>query len=219
MTKSHLSPKWESAADLSRRAMDGDADALIRLSRLANQAQDDDDIELYVDRFDRAAILYAMGRINDEADEWQEFRQVIQFFEDVGGFRRDLANFRNNKRRFVFELAVLKEAAATAESDILRKQFSESQEISAFAIQFVDEDMQQTEAKLSRAEFILKIAKKKLAHPRFTSLPDDILDELIESVGYELEDLEDDDDDDEGRGDMGESEDLDDYPVRAPSIN
>jgi hypothetical protein len=172
---------------------------------------------MYVDSFDRAAVLYAMGTAHDDERVWQEFRQVIDFSEALANIQEDLTAMQNRERRLRFEIAVLKEASTTADDENTRKHFSESRDCSAEALRFSESDVRELETELSNAECILKIAKKMLTHPRFTSLPDDVLDELIETVGYELSDLgvdagadENDDDEEEhfGADEPGKLEDF-----------
>ena len=190
MSKKSIAPKWESAEDLSRRAMMGESDALIRLLRLSDEAEDDDDIEKYVSAFDDAALLYAMGISSDEVQSWSEFLQVIRYVEKLNDLRSDLVSFREREHSIRFEIAVLEEAVATAANEEARAHFAAGLDMARCSLQFSQQDIAQMETDVKNAEALYAIAKKKLSHSRFTMLPDDVLDELVEAVSFRLDDLE-----------------------------
>lgn len=205
--KNHYAPKWESAEDLSRRAALGDTAALVRLSKLAEQAENDDQIEMYVDGFDNAAMLYAMGA--DDQKPWHEFRQIIRFFERRNDTNARLYELRGREARLHFEMSVLEEAISSADRKSV-DYFQKELETSKSTLQWIQSDINDTESDARNTETMYTIAKKKLSHPRFTSLPDNILDELIETVGYELDEFENKDDHESGAYDEDEeSEDVD----------
>lgn len=215
MGKMSISPKWESAEELSRRVMIGDSDALTRLSRLSDEAEDDDDIESYISAFDDAAIAYAIGLLSDDENSWSEFRQVIRFYDARNDLQSDLANIRERERSIRFEISVLEEAVATAANEDARAHFAEELEMTRYALQFSQQEISQMEMSAEHAGVLYTIGKKKLSHARFTVLPDDVLDTLVDAVGFRLSDLEPDDNDNADDADGEEKDDLDDGECRA----
>lgn len=196
MSKKPSSPKWESASVLSQRALMGDTQALIQLSKLADQAENDTQIEEYVEAFDRASVLYAMGGSLQE-DEWLEFCQVIAFAQELQNSQSDVSDLEDERRKLHFEIEVLQDAVKVATQEQIREKFETSLEAPRSILSAIDERWRQRQADVEQATILFEIAKKKLKSPRFTSLPDAIFDELIETVGYELDRIHDSDEEDE----------------------
>lgn len=199
-------PTFDQIKQLEERALDGDPRALTELSRLANTLKNDDEIFTAVEAFDGAAVFYAMGKGGDLENEWPKFKAIARKYNEMSFHQREMERCEEGKKRVAFDTQVIERMESTDES--VRSMIAEEREAAPYAMPFFDSDFEASRAKAAFCSAWIDAAKSLLASPRFRKLSDDMLNELIEVVAYELEesqrDDEDEDDDSDGADEHAE---------------
>ncbi|GEM_PF-4925601 len=175
--------------DLLESIIQGDPRTLIRLWKAMDKAHDDDEMERAVEEFDRLSLLYAMGRPDNPKSEWYKFREVISYYRKGENAHAEIESVKERLARNAFETNVL-EHVRDASTTLNKDAFQEEIEVNGYARDMLEVDLRQEEAKLEFCEAWLEEARKHFTDPRFTSLPAELFDELVDVVSHELEDAE-----------------------------
>lgn len=172
--------------ELLQRIVGGDSFALIEATTMVNNPEVKESVvDELIDGLDFASFLYSLGT-NDEQDV-QEFQKIVENFQQLQRHESDLDSGRCRLKQYVFEQAVLDRLLETTLEETLRLRVAKEREEITYTMDFCEQDIATEEDHVIFYSTWIKEAKKHLHHPRFTSLPEDVFDELVEAVAAELE--------------------------------
>jgi len=167
----------ENLEDLAKA---GDPKALTELFERMEGAKTDEEGEAYGLAFDRVAFEYAFG----DGTEWREFQSIAKRFLDLQSFEDEAVTNENYAQDFQFELAVLNKLVESgAAGDRAAQERSATQE----ALELAQQAALEARAEMEFCAFWIDAAKGCLVSDRFVELGDDVLNELIETVAYEVD--------------------------------
>ena len=170
--------------DLETLAAAGDAKALTELFERMESAETEEDAEAAALAFDRVAFEYAFG----DGTEWQSFLSIARRFLDLQSFEDEAITSENYVRDFQFELTVLvKLVESGAAGDRAAEELAATKE----ALELAQQSVLEARAEMEFCAFWIDAAKGCLESDRFIELGDDVLNELIETVAYEVDGEED----------------------------
>lgn len=170
--------------NLETLAKAGDPKALTELFERMEGAETDEEGEAYGLAFDRVAFEYAFG----DGTEWHEFQSIARRFLDLQSFEDEAVTNENYANDFRFELTVLtKLVESGAAGDRAASELAATQE----ALELAQQSVLEARTEMEFCAFWIDAAKGCLVSDRFVELGDDVLNELIETVAYEVDGEED----------------------------
>ena len=183
--------------NLEDLAKSGDPKALTELFERMEGAETDEEGEAYGLAFDRVAFEYAFG----DGTEWRQFQGIAKRFLDLQSFEDEAVTSENYVNDFTFELTVLdKLVESVAAGDRAASERAATQE----ALELAQQAVLEARAEMEFCAFWIDAAKGCLVSDRFVELGDDVLNELIETVAYEVDGEEDEGDEEGEEGGCGE---------------
>lgn len=181
--------------ELKKNAALGDAAALEELLRRADESGDNDEVTACVDAFDVAGTMYAIGMPGKTLEEdWWNFKAVVGKSRLLDEYVRDRQEAESLLARLRFDAKVLEQLASSGSS--VASQAQEELSVMPNLIGMEEERLKRVTAEAQFCTDWIEAAKPMLAE-RFRVLSEDTLDDLIEAVGFTLDEMEEDDDEDE----------------------
>lgn len=172
------------------RAMEGDPKALIELSEAVENLEDEAEAELISGELDRVSLFYALGSPLDQDREWNEFREIVSYYRKLENHQTGVVEAEEALGRSQFDLKVL-ESMQVNENDNERKlELQYVIDAVRMMVGQAENDLKEHKEGVEFTQSWLDEARKALRHPRFTALPEQIFEELVEAVSYRLDDIE-----------------------------
>ena len=158
----------------------GDPKALTELFERMEGAETEEEGEAYGLAFDRVAFEYAFG----DGTEWHEFQSIARRFLDLQSFEDEAVTNENFVHDFQFELTVL---TKLVESGAAGNRAAEELAATKEALELAQQAVLEARGEMEFCAFWIDAAKGCLVSDRFVELGDDVLNELIETVAYEVD--------------------------------
>lgn len=166
--------------NLENLAKSGDSKALTELFERMEGAQTEEETEACGLAFDRVAFEYAVG----DGSEWREFRGIANRFLELQSFEDEAVTGENDAKDFRFDLTVLEKLIETGSAgDRAAIERAATEE----ALELAQQSVLEARAEMEFCAFWIDAAKGCLTSDRFVELGDDVLNELIETVAYEMD--------------------------------
>ncbi len=170
-----------------------DPQALIELANRMNEEENEEVVDFLIDAFDTACLLYAMGGTSSpstEHDDWQHFKLIVKYYDQYNDHQETLIHNEAELIQTKFEIGVLKNLQQKNNVGIDADYIAHSLELFNRRIEIIENSNSEEQQQLKFCEIWLDEAKKQLVHPRFSSLPKALMEDLIEAVSFRLSEKE-----------------------------
>lgn len=170
----------ENIETLETLAKSGDPKALTELFERMEGAETEEEADAAAQAFDRSAFEYAFG----DGAEWHAFLSIAKRFLDLQAFEDEAVTSEQDAKDFQFEITVLNKLV---ESGAAGTRAAEELSVTEQALELAQQSALEARAEMEFCAFWIDAAKGCLESDRFVELGDDVLNELIETVAYEVD--------------------------------